>query len=188
MRRSEFNTLPLLLPPPLVPVPHITWVSEALGQQPCSRLGKVFSICENKCCSEPRAVPSDRQRAQNRQQMLVFFVNPKPNYALSSPTGLGGGKKKKPNLIYGFQSSLLGFKAAEYVFQWCFLSSTSGKQAGALPEQEWYCVWCLPTPGLHIGALHVTSGKLNSHWGMKRGTWRLADMQVWTQQLHLVSA
>lgn len=44
--------------------------------------------------------------------MLVFFVNPKPNYAQSSPTGLGG-KKKEITTICGFQLSWLGFKAAE---------------------------------------------------------------------------
>lgn len=49
--------------------------------------------------------------------MLVFFVNPKPNYAQSSPTGLGGKKKKKEiTTICGFQLSWLGFKAAECFF------------------------------------------------------------------------
>lgn len=157
-RNSESNTFPLLLLP-LLPVPHVTCL---WGPRSATLLqhSKIFSVCENKSCSEPRAVPSDRQHAHNRKQMLVFFVNPKPNYAWSSPTGLG---KKKPNLIYGFQSSLLGFKAAGYVFQWRSLSLTLGKQAGALPEQKWWCVWCLPTSGLCVGALHITSGKPNSH-------------------------
>lgn len=45
-------------------------------------------------------------------------------------------KKQPSNLIYGFQSSLLCFKAAEYVFQWCSLPSTLGKQAGVSRDND----------------------------------------------------
>lgn len=99
MRHSEFNIFPLLLPP-LLPIPHIMWAPESLGQQPCSRPDRVFSIWENKSCSEPGAVPPDWQHAQSRQQMLAFFVNPKPNYAWSSPTSLGEKKPKTPPIWF----------------------------------------------------------------------------------------
>lgn len=161
MRHSEFSILPLFLPP-LLPVPHTMWVSDSLGQQPCSRPDRVFSICENKSCSEPRAVPSDWQPAQSRQQMLAFFVNPKPNYAWSSPTSLG---EKNPPIWFMDSSHHCWVLKQQNMF---FSDVPFPQPQENRQEWAWWWVWCLPTVGLCVGVLHMAGGQLNSHKGMKQ--------------------
>lgn len=144
-----------------------------LGSSRAPGLAEFLFFCEYKSWSEPGAVPSDRQHAQNRQQMLVFFffVNPKPNYTWRSPTGLA---EKNPNKLTWFMDSSRHrrvLKQQDAVFsdapppqpqesrQGCYLSG-KGDAFGAFPWQG--CT-------LGVSTSPVGSWILTGEWNEERG-------------------